>query len=126
MRKIKKKQDKKFLYTILVVLVLCFIFFVGGQLYQTNKTYTGNSSTVNTNQPSLAPIHDTVKKIDTGSIVVTGKSGDMLLPKDSSIVSVYRNSTSGRQKATFDELKVGANVTVYILIPGKKAEIVIE
>lgn len=126
MHKIKKKQDKKFLYTILAVLTLCFIFFVGGQLYQTNKTDISSSGIVNTNQISLAPIHDTVKKIDTDSIVVTGKSGDMLLPKDSSIVSVYKNSTSGRQKATFDDLKQAAAVTVYILIPGKKAEIVIE
>lgn len=78
--------------------------------------------------PTFTPIKvsDSITRITGSNIVVTGKTGNMTLPKNSSNVDVFKNSPSGRTQVTFDDLKVGQSVSVHIIIPGKKAEIVIE
>lgn len=78
--------------------------------------------------PTFTPIKvsDTISSITDSNIIVTGKTGNMTLPKNSSILDVFINSPSGRTQATFDDLKIGQSVSVHIIIPGKKAEIVIE
>lgn len=75
--------------------------------------------------PTFAPISDTIKSITGDNIVATGKGGDMNLPKNPEILTVYFQRGTEQVRATFDDVKVGQNVTIKIITPGKKADLII-
>lgn len=76
--------------------------------------------------PTFPPLSRTIKSIDDQRIVVTAQEGDMTVPKDPDIVSVYRRKGDELIPATFDDVEVGQKVTVKIIIPGKKGDLIIE
>lgn len=76
-------------------------------------------------QPTLPPISDTVKSIDDSMITLTGKSGDLLLPKMADKVKVFKRSATGLVEATFTDLKVGQSVT-FTVIPNQYGQLIIE
>lgn len=124
--------------TIIILAVGVFVWISNGQNQPAAMDQIQTNSQIEVTQPpqisiseptpTFTPlkVSDTVSSITDANIIVTGKTGDMTLPKDASFLDVFINSPSGRTQVTFDDLKIGQSVSVHIIIPGKKAEIVIE
>lgn len=75
--------------------------------------------------PTFAPISDTIKSISDDKIIATGAGGDMTLPKNAEMISVFIQRGDDLVPATFEDVKVGQNVIIKIITPGKKAELII-
>lgn len=76
--------------------------------------------------PTFPPLSEAVKSIDSDKITISGKSGDMIIPKDPSIVKVLKKSGESLIPANFEEVKIGQIVTLKIIRPGKEAELILE
>ncbi len=76
--------------------------------------------------PTFAPMTERITKIDSINITIAGKNGEMLIPKDPNFVKVMKKSGGSLVPASFEEAKVGQQVTLKIIIPGKEAELILE
>lgn len=76
--------------------------------------------------PTFPPLSEEVKSIDVDRVTIVGKNGEMTIPKNPSMVKVYKRSGDRLISSSFDELKIGQKVTLKILKPGKEAELIIE
>lgn len=100
------------------------------------ETGSGGARTVDVNQvvssptsaplPTIPVLSRKVKSIDSTTIVITGASGDLRLPKNSPILKYFIHSGKTTAPATMDDVKVGQNVTYKLIVPGKEAQLIIE
>lgn len=76
--------------------------------------------------PTLPPISDTVVRFEGPNIIVSGTNGEMTIPKEASIVHVFRLVNGVKTPATFDDIQIGMSVTLKAIVPGKNIELIIE
>lgn len=99
------------------------------QLTPSAKITPGSTSLINaspTVKPTWPPISERIKSISDKGIIVTGKAGDMNLPKDPTKIRVYKRSGDQLILGSFDDIKVDQEVTLKIITPGKLADLIIE
>lgn len=84
------------------------------------------SSPTSAPSPTIPVLSRKVKSIDSTTIVITGTSGDLRLPKNSPILKYFIHSGKTTTPATMDDVKVGQNVTYKLIVPGKEAQLIIE
>lgn len=76
--------------------------------------------------PTFSPVNDTVKTVLSDRIVLTGKAGDLSLPKDPAKIKVFKKSGTQYVPSDFSAVKVGQKATVKNINPGKSADLYIE
>ncbi|MBI2616854.1 hypothetical protein HYW55_01815 [Candidatus Gottesmanbacteria bacterium] len=76
--------------------------------------------------PTIPVLSKSVKSIDSTTIVITGASGDLKLPRTSPILKYFKRVGGNLVATTSDEVKVGQNVTYTLVVPGKEAHLIIE
>lgn len=140
-----KKMNKKIIVIIFIIICLFGLligFFStsykilfpeldskGVQLIPQTTIVSSSASTVNvspTIKPTWPPISEQIKSISDNEIIVTGKTGDMSLPKDPAKIRVYKRSGNQLILSSFEDVKVGQEVSLKVITPGKLADLIIE
>ena len=134
-----KKISKKFyLFAFIAVLILAFtVGFLfnrvknantGNQKAQVDEDQQDGQATVAPEAPTatFAPLAETVKSIEEDKIIVSNNNGEMIIPKNSDMVKVFAYVNGKLEESSFDAVRVGQRVTLKIIIPGQKAELILE
>lgn len=75
---------------------------------------------------TFPPLSEKVKSIDSNNITISGGNGEMIIPRDPSIVKLFKRSGDRLIPGSFEEIEIGQKVTLKIIKPGKEAELIIE
>lgn len=84
------------------------------------------SSPTTVPSPTLPIVSKVVKSVDDTTIVITGTTGDLKIPKNSPILKFFKRVNGTLIDATVADVKVGQNVTYKLVERGKEVDFIIE
>ena len=75
--------------------------------------------------PIIPPIAAKIATVSDTQIVIEGPEGEMTLPKDPSLLSVFRRADNKTFAASIGDVSVGMSAEVHIIEPGKKVNLIL-
>lgn len=103
---------------LLLVIIGVVLMTRGGSEPTTTDTPEGQGQVVE------VPFDYTVSTIDQSNIVITGENGDLTLPNDPNIITVYMGDKTNAEPATIADLQIGQKIQL-VMVPGQSASVYI-
>ncbi len=110
----------KLIFGFSLVLIIIIIGGIGIYLFSNNQTTTPLATVTPTTY--LIPFQYRIKSIDSNNIILTGDTGEMTLPNDSTVIVVY---SVNQELLALNQLQVDQKLNLD-LIPGQKATIYLQ
>jgi len=133
-------KNNKLIISTVIVIILGLTIGIGLNLINPGpksvdiKNRINNTSQIDQSQltstkmptPTISPLYMKISNIDSQFIYITGEKGTARLSNDSSKVKVFRREDGQLVAGTLSDVKVGQNVTIEAVIPGRESHLIIE